>query len=113
MKFITEFSSLLSPGIPEINYLPLIRGLQSTMATQLGFSYYRTIDKSEVDLIVEGDFGVVPIEIKLNSTVKRKSLRGLENFISDMKADYGIIINTAKRVELLTDKIIQLPVHYI
>jgi len=91
----------------------IIRGLQSTMATQLGFSYYRTIDKSEVDLIVEGDFGVVPIEIKLNSIVKRKSLRGLENFIADMKADYGIIINTAKRVELLADKIIQLPVHYI
>ena len=91
----------------------IIRGLQSTMATHLGFSYYRTIDKSEVDLIVEGDFGVVPIEIKLNSMVKRKSLRGLENFIADMRADYGIVINTAKRVELLTDKIIQLPVHYI
>jgi len=91
----------------------VIRGLQSTMATQLGFSYYRTIDKSEVDLIIEGDFGIVPIEIKLNSVVNRKSLCGLENFIADTKADYGIIINTAKRVELLTDKIIQVPVHCI
>lgn len=32
----------------------IIRGLQSTMATQLEFSYYKTIDKSEVDLIIEG-----------------------------------------------------------
>ncbi len=91
----------------------IIRGLQSTMATQLEFSYYRTIDKSEVDFVVEGDFGVVPIEIKLNSMVKRTALRGLENFIADTNVNYGIIINTARRVELLTDKIIQLPAHYI
>jgi uncharacterized protein len=91
----------------------IIRGLRATLATQLEFSYYRTIDKSEVDLVVEGAFGVVPIEIKLNSTVKRKSLYGLENLIADTGADYGLVINTAKRVELLTDKIVQLPVNYI
>ena len=91
----------------------VIRGLQTTMSTQLDFTYYRTIDKSEVDLVVEGDFGVVPVEIKLNSTVKRKSLRGLQNFIGDMKANYGIVINTGKRVELITDKIIQIPVQCI
>ncbi len=50
------------------------------MATQLGFSYYRTIDKSEVDLVIEGDFGVVPVEIKLASMIKQKSLRSLKNF---------------------------------
>jgi predicted AAA+ superfamily ATPase len=91
----------------------IIRGLQATMATQLDFSYYRTIDKSEIDLVIEGDFGVVPVEIKLASTVKRKSLRGLQNFIDDMKASYGIVINTGKRVELLTDRIIQIPVQCV
>jgi len=91
----------------------IIRGLQSTMSTHMDFTYYRTIDKSEIDLVIEGDFGVVPVEIKLNSMVKRKSLRGLQNFIDDMKLDYGLVINTARRVELLTDKIIQLPVQYI
>lgn len=91
----------------------IIRGLQTTMATQLDFTYYRTIDKSEVDLVVEGDFGVVPIEIKLNSTVKRKSLRGLQNFMADTKANYGLVINTGRRVELLTDNIIQIPATYI
>ena len=91
----------------------MIRGLQATMATQLGFGYYRTIDKSEIDLIIEGDFGIVPVEVKLNSVVKRQSLRGMENFLADTKADYGLVVNTARRVELLTDKIIQLPVHYL
>lgn len=91
----------------------LIRGLQATMATQLGYTYYRTKDKSEVDLIVEGDFGVIPIEVKLGSTIKRQSLFALENFISDMKCNYGIVINRGKRVELLSEHILQIPVHYI
>ena len=91
----------------------VIRGLQSTMATQLDFNYYRTIDKSEVDLIIEGAFGTIPIEIKLSSTVKRQSLYGLENFITDTGCQYGILINRAKRVELLANKIIQIPVHYL
>jgi hypothetical protein len=91
----------------------IIRGLQTTMTTQLDFAYYRTIDKSEVDLVIEGPFGIVPVEIKLNSVVKRISLRGLENFLADTGAPYGILINRGKRVELLTDKIVQIPVNSI
>lgn len=91
----------------------IIRGLQATMATQVSFNYYRTIDKSEVDLIVESSTAVVPIEIKLNSVVNKKSLRGLEIFLSDMKCKYGIIVNRGKRVERLTDKIVQIPVQYL
>jgi predicted AAA+ superfamily ATPase len=77
----------------------IIRGLQATMATQLEFSYYRTIDKSEVDLVIEGNFGAVPIEIKLDSTVKKSGLRGLENFLADTDSPCGIVINRGKRPE--------------
>ncbi len=91
----------------------IIRGLQATMATQLSFSYYRTIDKSEVDFVVESISAVLPFEVKLNSVVNRKSLRGLEIFIRDLGCAYGVVINRGKRVELLTDKIVQIPVQYI
>ena len=91
----------------------LIRGMQATMATGLEYSYYRTVVKSEVDLILEGNFGLIPIEVEMSSTVKRTDLRGLENFISDLKVDYGILINRGKRVEQLTEKIVQVPVQYI
>ena len=91
----------------------IIRGFQTTMATGLDFNYYRTIDKSEVDLVVEGFFGVLPIEIKLNSHVKSQSLRGLKNFISNMDAEFGLIINRSQKIELLSEKIIQIPVNYI
>jgi len=91
----------------------IIRGLQATMATQLSFSYYRTIDKSEVDVVVESSSAVLPFEVKLNSMVNRKSLRGLEVFMKDLSCAYGIVINRGKRVELLSDKIVQIPVQYI
>jgi len=91
----------------------IIRGLQTTMATGLEFNYYRTIDKSEVDLIIEGNFGAVPIEIKLSSVIRRQSLRGLENFLKDRQCAFGILVNRGRRVEFITDKIIQIPVHYL
>jgi hypothetical protein len=91
----------------------IIRGLQATMATQLSYSYYRTIDKSEVDFVVESSSEVLPFEIKLNSMVNRKSLRGLELFMKDLGSVYGIVINRGKRIELLTDRIVQIPVQYI
>ncbi|MCP3871651.1 MAG: ATP-binding protein [Desulfobacteraceae bacterium] len=91
----------------------IIRGLQSTMSTQLEFNYYRTIDKSEIDLIIDSRLGPIPIEVKLNSTIAQRDLTGLKNFLGDVNANYGILINRAKRIELLTDKIIQIPVNYI
>lgn len=91
----------------------LIRGFQTTLETGVEYHYYRTVDKSEVDLVVDGFFGVVPFEIKLGSAVKRQALRGLSNFISDMDAPFGIVINRGQDVRFLSEKIIQIPVNYI
>jgi len=91
----------------------MIRGLQATMATQMEFSYYRTVDKAEIDLIVEGSGSVIPVEIKLGSVVKPQSLYAMKNFITDLHAEYGILINRGKRIERITEKIIQIPVNYI
>jgi hypothetical protein len=91
----------------------IIRGFQTTMATGLEFNYYRTVDKSEVDLIVEGHFGVVPIEIKLSSIIRRNSLRSLEIFLKDRQCRFGILVNRGSTIERLSDKIIQIPAHYL
>lgn len=90
----------------------IIRGLQSTMSTQLDYSYYRTVDKSEVDLVIENAFGNIPIEIKLNSVIKRNQLRGMDTFIDDLNVPFGIVVNRGKRVEMLTERIVQIPVNY-
>jgi len=115
---ITDLDSLLIHPVAGFSFESftieeIIRGLQATMATQVDFTYYRTIDKSEIDLIIEGNFGVIPVEIKLGSVVKSQSLRALEIFISDTHAKYGILINRGKRTERLSDKIIQIPINYI
>ncbi len=91
----------------------IIRGFNSTMVTQTEFTYYRTIDKSEVDLVIDGPFGLIPIEIKLGSSVQKKKLKGLQNFISDMNLKLGLLINNASKIEQLTENIIQVPVNFL
>jgi len=91
----------------------LIRGLQATLATQIDFHYYRTQDRSEVDLVIDGPFGTLPVEIKLASQIRRQSLRGLSRFIQEMRCAYGILVNRGPRIEQLTERIVQIPVHYL
>jgi len=90
----------------------IIRGFQCTLTSGLDVYYYRTRDKSEVDLIMEGPFGLLPIEIKLGHKVQKRSLAGLRNFMSDTDADLGILINNADKLEYLDDNIIQIPSGY-
>ena len=63
--------------------------------------------------MIEGDFDTIPVEIKLASTITPRSLRGLEGFMADNGSRYGLLINRGKRVERLTDKIIQIPIGLI
>ncbi len=90
----------------------IIRGFQCTMTSGLDFYYYRTRDGSEVDLVVEGNFGVLPIEIKLGHRTDQRGLAGLKNFMADSGAGMGIVVNNAERMELLTDNIMQIPAGY-
>lgn len=91
----------------------IIRGVQSTMQTQVDFSFYRTIDKSEIDLIIDSPEGYIPIEIKLGSSIKQSSLRGLKVFLSDTKSPFGILINTSDRIERVAENIFQIPITYL
>ncbi len=90
----------------------IIRGFQCTLKTGLDFHFYRTKDKSEIDLIVAGSFGVIPFEIKLGHKVNQRMLTGLKNFIQDTKAPFGVLVNNADKIELLSDNIIQIPAVY-
>ena len=66
------------------------------------YSYYRTGAGAEVDLVVEGSFGRVAVEIKHTSTVGGRDLRGLRDFVTGHKARLGVVVNndvTARRYE--------------
>jgi predicted AAA+ superfamily ATPase len=91
----------------------IIRGFQCTLTPGIDFHFYRTKDKSEIDLIIDGPFGVIPVEIKLGHTIKQRALTSLKIFIEDTKAKFGILVNNTDKIELLTDSIIQLPAVYL
>ena len=70
----------------------IIRGLK---ATGVGFDYYyyRTGSGAEVDLVLEGEFGLIPIEIKYSQTVPSSQLRPIRDFIREQNCRFGIVIN--------------------
>jgi len=59
--------------------------------------------------VLEGPFGILPVEIKLGSLVKQRQLQALRNFVQLHDLPLGVVINNGEQVELVADKIIQLP----
>jgi hypothetical protein len=75
--------------------------------------YYRTKNHLEVDLVLEGSNGLVPIEIKSGSVTDLQRLSHLKSFIDEYNCNYGILINNAERLTMLSEKIIQIPARFI
>ena len=71
--------------------------------------YYRTSGGAEVDLVLEGFFGLVPIEIKRGQRVDARDLRGLKDFVEERGCRFGIVMNNDLAPRLYTDKIIGVP----
>jgi hypothetical protein len=73
------------------------------------YSYYRTGAGAEVDLVLEGDFGRVAVEIKHTSFVNPRDLRGLRDFVAEHKARLGIVISNDRTARMLDDKLLAVP----
>ncbi len=87
----------------------IIRGFQCTLTSGIDYYYYRTKDKSEVDLIIDAPFGLIPVEVKLGHKFSKRMLQSLKNFIADTKSPFGILVNNSNKIEVLTEQIIQIP----
>ncbi len=89
----------------------LIRGMQAVEDAPWSYHFFRTRGGAEVDLVMTSPRGVrIPVEIKFGSTVRREDLRSLLAFVAQEGCPYGVLINTADEVRMLTDTIIQIPV---
>jgi uncharacterized protein len=91
----------------------IIRGFQCTLKAGIDFNFYRTRDKSEIDLIVDGPFGFIPFEVKLGTRWHQRMLGPLKTFIKETGAPFGLLVNTAEKIEMVADRIIQLPANYL
>lgn len=87
----------------------VINGLEISLRS-FQYHFYRTQHQAEVDLVLEGSFGLIPIEIKTGYRTPPKNLRHLKTFIEEHNCPVGFVFNSAEQIEKLADKIIQLPV---
>ncbi len=91
----------------------IIRGFQCTMKAGIEFNFYRTRDKSEIDLIIDGPFGIIPIEVKLGTKIKQRMLSPMKSFIKETDARFDILVNNSEKIEIIADDIIQMPAQYL
>ena len=87
----------------------IIKGIQATNTVHWDYYYFRTRNGAEIDLILEGPFGVLPIEIKFGKSIRPRHIQTLKDFVFKNDLPLGIVINNSDRVELIADRIIQLP----
>ncbi|HCE45369.1 MAG TPA: AAA family ATPase [Lentisphaeria bacterium] len=86
----------------------IIRGFNA-IGDECGCYYYRTSAGGEVDLVIEGRFGIVPIEIKYGQNVDPRELRPIKDFISERGCQYGIVINNDEKPRLYAENLIGVP----
>lgn len=86
----------------------LVRGLAAAGVDFNAF-HYRSGGGAEIDLMLEGEFGLLPVEIKHTQHVDARSLRALRDFVAERGCRYGIVINNDERPRLLDDKLIGIP----
>jgi uncharacterized protein len=91
----------------------IIKGFEATLTTNWHYYYFRTKNGAEVDLVLEGPFGTLPIEIKFGSTITARRIQSLKNFVYGNDLPLGIVINNDDEIRLVADRIIQLPATYI
>ena len=89
----------------------LLRGL-TIQGLSFDYFHYRTSAGAEVDLVLEGEFGLIPVEIKYAQKVSLRSLGGIQSFMKDFNCTYGIVISNAERIHLIDNKLINIPFGY-
>ena len=87
-----------------------MRGISCTSVTNVRYSFVRTRGGLEVDLVSDGSFGRLPIEIKCSSGNSRKDVKSLQSFMERDGLPIGIVINQSERTARLSEGIVQLSV---
>ncbi|MBN1577270.1 MAG: ATP-binding protein [Chitinispirillaceae bacterium] len=90
----------------------LLRGL-NCKGIACDYFFYRSSGGAEVDLVLEGDFGIVPIEIKHGTQFGIRQLTGIISFIEEFNCACGLVITANDKPQRFTEKLLGIPVHWI
>jgi len=71
--------------------------------------HYRTHNQGEIDLVIETDYGLLPIEVKRGQKVDPQQIKTLKSFVQEQKCRFGVVINNAEESCWLNKEILQLP----
>jgi predicted AAA+ superfamily ATPase len=86
----------------------VIRNLQTT-GEPFDYSHYRTATGDEIDLILEGKFGLTAVEVTYSSSPDPRDVRVLRGFTEEFDAKLGLLISNDTRVRKLGEKILGVP----
>jgi uncharacterized protein len=88
----------------------ILRGIEASLTFNTHASFFRTRGGAEVDLIIEGSFGTIPIEIKASSVTTSKDIPSLLSFIEREELPLGLVINLGDTVTRITPKVLSIPI---
>ncbi len=71
--------------------------------------FWRTQSGAEVDLLIRNGRKLIPIEIKMGSSIDPRSLKGLKQCMADLNLKRGWVVNTSSRRMMLSPGIEQVP----
>ena len=78
-----------------------------------GAFFYRTSAGAEIDLVLEGDVWLVPIEIKYTHSIDRRRLAALREFVAERGCRYGLVITNDSEPRLLDEAIVAVPFSHL
>ena len=100
-------------GFEAFVFEEIIKGIQAIDVVNWKYHYFRTRNGAEVDMVLEGRFGTLPVEIRFGGTVKQRRIQSLKRFVYNNNLPLGLVINNGDNIELVADRIVQLPATYI
>lgn len=75
--------------------------------------YWRTQSDLEVDLVIETNDKIIPIEIKSAKFIRPSDLSGLKAFLDEHKINKGYVISQDLKPYKLSDKVTVIPWNYL
>lgn len=108
LKYHPQFGRIWEIFISE----QLIRHFNNKVQN-IEYYYYRTHNRTEIDLIIETQTGLIPIEIKSGLSNSKRQIQTLQRFIEQQNCPFGLLINNGDEILQLSDNIYQLPAIYL
>lgn len=66
-----------------------------------------------MDLVLEGNFGLIAVEIKLGQRVRLQPLRGLRDFIKDHDCRFGLVLSNEDEPRMIDNNVAGIPVRFL